>query len=102
MYFKYLFILGNIQPKESELHRFIVPKFAAKWRDLGVQLEIPKHNLDTIAADHPSQSEKCCKAMLQKWMEITPDPTWDKLQTSIFHLPGLSHNESSKGTYEFR
>ena len=75
-----------------------MPKFAAKWRDLGVQLEIPTNNLDVIAADHPSQSERCCKAMLLTWMEITPEPAWDKLQKSIGHLSGLSDSDSSEST----
>ena len=91
-----------MKPKESDLLRYIIPKFAAKWRDLGVLLEITNHHLDTIAVNnnsHPAYIEQCCKSMLQKWMEISPDSTWDKLQKSIGHLPRLSHNDSSESMY---
>ena len=71
-----------------------MPKYAAKWRDLGVQLKIAEHYLNTIAVDycnHPSYSEQCCKAVLQKWMEST-DATWDMLQTAIDCLHNSPHD----------
>ena len=85
-------------PELSELHRDIVPKYAARWRDLGVELQIPVEHLNIIAADnvhHPSYSEHCCKAMLQKWMEITPNPTWTALQKAV-DLSSLSYEGSSE------
>ena len=101
-YVCYMYILGDMKPKESDILRYIIPKFAAKWRDLGMLLEIPNYCLKTIAVNntnHASYSEQCCKSMLQKWMEITPDFTWDKLQKCIGHLPGLSCNDNSESTY---
>ena len=86
-------------PELSELHREIVPKCAAKWRDLGVELKIPVHHLDAIAvnnAHHPSYSQQCCTAVIQKWMEITPNPTWTVLQKAIDSLSGLSYEGSSE------
>ena len=61
-----------------------------KWKDLGIQLKIPKYHLDAIAVDnvnHPSHSQQCCTAMLMKWMELTPDATWSMLQKAINDLP---------------
>ena len=87
-------------PELSELHRDIVPKCAARWRDLGVELKIQKCQLDAIAADnanHPSCSEQCCKAVLQKWMEITPNPTWNMIQKATDNLSSLSCGGSSEG-----
>ena len=97
-----MYVLGDTKPKESDLFRYIVPKVAENWRDLGVLLEIPNHHLDTIAVNntnHPVYIEQCCKIMLQKWMEITTDLTWDKLQKSIDCLSSLSRNDSSESTY---
>ena len=74
----------------SELHRSIVPKYAARWKDLGIQLKIDVHHLDTIAANyqhHPSYSQQCCIAMLRKWMDTNPDATWNMLQKAINNLP---------------
>ena len=95
MHILYFLSLGSGKPEVSELHRHIVPKYAARWRDLGVQLKISEHHLDTIAVDntnHPSYSEQCCKAMLQKWMDITPDATWSIIQMAIDCLPDSSPN----------
>ena len=82
------------------MHRYIVPKYATKWRDLGVHLKIPVIHLDEIAEDNanrPSCSRKCCKAMLQKWMEINPNVTWDMLHSAINCFTSLSHDDNSKG-----
>ena len=102
--FMYMYVLGDTKPKESDLFRYIVPKFAENWRDLGVLLEISNHHLDIIAVDntnHPAYNEQCCKAMLQKWIEIAPNLTWDTLQKSIGSLPGLFHNDSTESTYTY-
>ena len=83
-------MIGDKKPEISELHRSIVPKYAAQWKDLGIQLKIPKYHLDAIAVDnvnHPSHSQQCCTAMLMKWMELTPDATWSMLQKAINDLP---------------
>ena len=79
-------LLDNKKIEISELHRSIVPKYAARWKDLGIQLKIPENHLDIIEADN-KKSQECCKAMLQKWMEITPDVTWNMLQKAISNLP---------------
>ena len=63
---------GSEKPEISELHRHIVPQICSKVE------YIPEHHLNTIAVNntnHPSYCEQCCKAMLQKWMKITPNAT---------------------------
>ena len=81
-------------PEVSELHRYVVPKYAARWRDLGQLLELPEHYLNAIAQDnlyHPLCNERCCKSVLKKWMEITPDATWNSLQMAIDFLSDSSY-----------
>ena len=81
---------GSRSPELYELHKHVVPKYAAKWEDLGAQLRIPEHHLKAIKtnkANHPSHVEQCCKAMLIKWMEITPQATWNELHMAINSLP---------------
>ena len=95
MHILYCLSSASEKPEVSELHRHIVPKYAVRWRDLGVQLKIPGHHLDIIAVDninHPSYNEQCCKAMLWKWLEITPNATWNMLQMAISYLPDSSHS----------
>ena len=92
--------LGDETPNFSDLHRIIVPRYAPRWRDLGVQLNIPISYLDTIAINnknHPHHCHQCCTVMLQRWMEITTKPSWDILHKAIDHLPDqLPHDSSSK------
>ena len=52
-----------------------------KWRDIGVQL-IDSNDLNTIEANHPQDVEKCCKCMLEKWLETT-NATWNKLINAL-------------------
>ena len=95
MHILYSLSSGSEKPEVSELHSRIVPKYAARWRDLGVQLKIPEHHLNAIAVNnthHPSYCEQCCKVMLQKWMEITPNATWSMLHMAIDCLSDSIHN----------
>ena len=47
------------------------------------------------------RSEQCCRAMLQKWMHMTPKPTWNKLNKAINNLPLLSHDGNTKSKKRF-
>ena len=92
-------LLGNTTPKLSDLQKDIVPQYAARWRDLGIQLNIPIHTLDIIAADnvhHREHARSCCRCMLNKWIETNTEATWNELHEAIANLPVLSDDESSK------
>ena len=87
-------MLGNAKPELRDLHKYIVPKYATKWEELGLLLKVPTHHLDIIKCDHPSSCKECCKAMFKKWMEITLDATWDKLRKAINELPSSKESTS--------
>ena len=94
-----IIFLGDEIPQLLDLYKDVVPKYAARWKDLGIALKIPHNHLDTIEIDnfrHPSHSKQCCKDILHKWMEVTPNPTWNILQKAIDGLPLLSHDGNSK------
>ena len=100
----YVILLGDETPELSDLNKTIVPKYAARWKDLGIELKIPLYYLEAIEVDYvhyKSYSERCCKAMLQKWMQMTPKPTWNKLKKAINDLPLLSHDGNSKSKKRF-
>lgn len=85
------------QPTLSELHRKIMHKYAAKWKELGTLLKIPTHILNAIAANnnnHPFFHNQCCLAMLEQWFIRTPEPTWDIIHKAIDDLPSLSSFKS--------
>ena len=83
------------KPKLSEMHR-IVPKYAAKWKELGELLKIPGYTLEEIASDNKHEENfkgQCCKGVLEKWLEITEEPTWSTIHKAIDELPYYSSSK---------
>ena len=74
-------IVGNRRPLLRDLHNHVLLEVSDKWEDLGVQLLLPCHQgeLRVIAADHPNDVRSCCKCVLKKWLDTTPDATWNQL-----------------------
>ena len=59
-----------------------------QWYDLGAQLLNAEQakKLDVIRADHPGDSEKCCTAMFNFWLQVDTTASWDKLITALQHI----------------
>ena len=74
-------VVGSKRPLLKDLHDHVLLEVADKWRDLGVQLLAPEHQvaLRVIAADHPHDVVSCCKCVLEKWLDTTTDATWNQL-----------------------
>ena len=77
-------------PLLKDLHNHITPHYAAKWRDIGVQLRLPKGALDIIEHDNHHKAIFCCNSMLEKWLEVDHDVTWSKL-LDVIQSPAVSH-----------
>ena len=70
---------GNTRPTSINLHFNVVREAAHKWRDLGALLGLKYSTINLIAADHPHDDVSCCSAVLKKWLETTPDASWNQL-----------------------
>ena len=68
-----------------QLHKHVVLEAALKWKYLGVQLlqDDRLNVLDVIEKDHPNDSVGCCKHVFMRWLEITPDPSWNQLISAL-------------------
>ena len=69
-----------------DLHLGVVPRYAVHWETIGAILGLEKHHLEVISqnnAYNPKRTEACCIAMLQKWLDNIPSPTWGKLDDAI-------------------
>ena len=77
--------VGTDRPKISELHNYIKVEVSPKWKDLGIQLLNAEQakKLDVIQTDHPGDSEKCCTAMFNYWLQVDTTASWDKLITAL-------------------
>ena len=79
------YIIGGDRPFLKDLHDYVVPKVAHRWRDLGVQLLRPDQQeiLGIIRLNYPQDAEECCKCVLKKWLDTTAEATWNQLITAL-------------------
>ena len=57
-----------------------------RWRDLGLELVDSNKALKVIEADHPGDNHACCRVMFEKWLEKTPDASWNHLVTALNNI----------------
>ena len=63
-----------------------VYEIALYWRDVGVQLLENSNMLDIIYKNNASDVEKCCREMLQCWIEVDTEANWNKLIDALEHV----------------
>ena len=93
-----LVIFGNVttvqeKPQIKELHKKIVPLWAAKWKELGEELGLSHNELETISlnhAYHPRRCEECCKAVLRKWLDQDLTASWNKIDEATNNISGTT------------
>ena len=71
---------GSDRPTLKQLHMHV-----NKWKHLGAQLlQDDRFNvLNVIEANYPNDSVGCCKMFLMRWLEVTPDPSWNQLISAL-------------------
>ena len=42
--------------------------------------------LNVIQSDHPGDSEKCCTALFNYWLQVDTTASWDKLIMALNHI----------------
>ena len=86
----------NNKPLLKDLYQYIVPQYAAKWREIGTLLDLPSGELNTIEAGYPTNVKWCCNKMLEKWLEMDTTASWCKLFIAI-ESPAVSCGALDKG-----
>ena len=61
------------------MNRLFIEYYATKWRNIGLALNITSEALDNIKADHPTEVQARCRAMLKAWLQKDPEASWEKL-----------------------
>ena len=56
---------------------------AAKWYQLGLQLEISPATLNTIEIDHPHGAQRCLTEVITRWLQNAPECSWAKLAQAV-------------------
>ena len=80
-------------PELWDLHCYITPRYAAKWKVLGALLGIPSETLAAIEYNYRLRSTRC-NEMLKKWLHVCGDASWEKLFV-VLESPRISNEDMS-------
>ena len=69
----------NSKPLLRDLYQHITPRYAIQWKVIGTLLDLPSETLNIIEHDHRDKAERCCNAMLEKWLQVDITASWGKL-----------------------
>ena len=61
-------------------------EITTKWFDLGLELVDSHKILRVIEADYRNDVDTCCRVMFEKWLEKTPDASWEQLVTALNNI----------------
>ena len=81
-----------------DVYRYVVPKYAHKWRYPGAQLHFDQAELETIFNNFCNDSEECYRSLLSRWLQKHPVVLWDHLISAIDELPSLTYNHGMKNS----
>ena len=72
-------------PTMRDLNRYVIQKFAADWKDVGIELGL---NLDVlnIVEENYRKVESCFQETLHKWLKSTPNATWKMLEVALTNV----------------
>ena len=70
------------RPTLDELSKYITPRYAVQWKDVGRLLNIEPMLLEIISDENRSNARKCCDVLWSKWLDADPDATWKQLFTA--------------------
>jgi len=60
------------------------------WYDLGLQLDIDDHVLQTIQENHPQNQDGCKRDMFRTWLRMNPQASYSQLVQSLVELGDVS------------
>ncbi|XP_065883364.1 uncharacterized protein [Dysidea avara] len=84
-------VISQVQNKDDtptmkDLNRYVTKKYAADWKDIGLELGLKLRMLNIIEKDHPQQSVACFQETLDNWLESSPNPTWKTLEVVLTNV----------------
>ena len=85
----------NTTPLLDDLCEHIIPRYAAKWKVIGVLLNIPISTIDVIEHDY-FDAVRSCKFMFEYWLINDTTASWEKIFT-VIESCAVSFSASDKG-----
>ena len=77
----------ELKPKLKDL-TCALNNVADEWMTLGVQLDIPKPELNSIEANCQRNPKRCLLEMLENWLQrqVDPPPSWTDVVNAVESL----------------
>jgi len=82
-----------VEPKMKYLKKFVIPKIAAKWKDVADFLEFDISTIQIIEENCMRDCSKCCDALLRNWISTSNGvrpKTWDTLLRALKEIDELT------------
>ena len=71
----------------KDINRYVTSKYAANWKDIGLELGLECSRLELIEKDHPLQCEESFKAMIDSWQQLLGNKaTWKALEGALTNV----------------
>ena len=77
------------------MNRLFIKKYAIKWRNIGLELNIASEALEIVNVDYPKVQERC-QAMLKEWLQTDLESSWEKLLYAVEAADKHYHTDSIK------
>ena len=84
----FCFSADSTQLTLKEIQNELREVTAAKWYQLGLQLEIPSGTLKTIESNYPHDVQRCMTEVLDFWLRNAPECSWEKLTEPLEAMGG--------------
>ena len=75
--------IGIDHPDLKDLCKFVLPRYAAHWKKIGIFLGIQPGQLAVIQSNNPADANGCCTDLFIKWLESVENTTWEKMFEAI-------------------
>lgn len=71
-------------PGPEDFHKLLDELYqVVNWYSLGLQLQIPEYQLQTIRQDNPHNTEMCRTKMLRWWWDNAEEQRWTTLVQAL-------------------
>ena len=71
-----------------DLNRYVTKKYAADWKEIGLELGLQLDTLKLIKKSNPLQVDDCLENVLEKWLQLNRKGTctWKMLEVALTNV----------------
>ena len=75
----------NGRPTMKDINRY-TKKYAADWKDIGIELGLELSGLSIVKKNHPSDCVACFQEMIDIWLTSTVTATWKDVEVALTNV----------------